>query len=103
NTVPIVLVALWFPQLLSPVASATTVGLMLVLIRAEDEGPYRSDWSIRNDPEVWRDVGHTLAYAVAVNATRVLVLVVSAAAITKFGFVDRFGIWPTRAPAWLQV
>jgi ornithine lipid hydroxylase len=104
NTVPIVFVAVWFPQLLSPVAAATTVGLMLLLILAEDKVPYRSDWSIRNDPDVWRDVGHTLAYAaVAVNATRVLVLVVSAAAITNLGFVDRFGIWPTRAPAWLQV
>jgi sterol desaturase/sphingolipid hydroxylase (fatty acid hydroxylase superfamily) len=104
NTVSILLAAIWFPQFLSPVAAAATVALLLLLIIVEQKLPYRTDWSIRNDPDIWRDLGHTLAYAaVAVNATRVLVLVVLAAGMTKLGGVNLFGIWPTSAPQWLQV
>jgi ornithine lipid hydroxylase len=104
NTAPIVFVAAWFPRLLSPVAAATTVVLLFLLVLVENEIPYRPDWSIRGDPEIWHDFGHTLAYAaVAVNATRVLVLVVFATAIEKLGGANLLGIWPTQAPQWLQV
>lgn len=104
NTAPIVATAVWFPQFLSAVSAGITVLLLLLLVHAEEGIPYRSDWSTRGDPELWRDMGHTLAYAgFAVNATRVLFLGALAGALGRLGLLNLFQVWPTRGPRWLQV
>src|SRR5262249_59602082 len=56
------------------------------------------------DREVWRDVGHALAYAaLAINASRILFLGVLASALSTLGLANLFGLWPTASPVWLQI
>lgn len=104
NTAPLVVAAVCAPQLLSPVAAATTVVLIFALLAIEPRLSHRADWSARGDSEVWRDVGHAIAYAaLAINASRFLFLVVLATAISSIGLADIFGIWPKGSPVWVQV
>src|SRR5262245_40468426 len=63
NTAPVVAAAMFAPSLFPQAAAATTLVLLVVLLAVEQALPYRVEWSVRGDSEVWRDVGHTLAYA----------------------------------------
>ena len=104
NTAPAVAATMFAPRLFPQAAAATTLVLIFVLLTIEQALPYRADWSARGDSEVWRDVGHTLAYAaLAVNASRVLFLEVLARALVSLGLADLFGLWPTASPVWLQI
>src|SRR5262249_53948343 len=48
--------------------------------------------------------GHSVAYAaLAVNASRVLFLVMFARGISSLGLANLFGLWPVNRPAWLQI
>jgi len=72
HTAPAVAATMYAPHLFPQAAAATTLVLLVVLLAVEQALPYRAEWSVRGDSEVWRDVGHTLAYAaLAVNAARV--------------------------------
>jgi hypothetical protein len=56
----------WIAQS-NPTSLGTWLGpasltLILVLIALEEVLPYRRDWSIRGDREIWRDIGHSLLY-----------------------------------------
>jgi sterol desaturase/sphingolipid hydroxylase (fatty acid hydroxylase superfamily) len=104
NTAPVVAAAVFAPQALPQVAAATTVLLIVALLAIEQLLPYRADWSVRGDREIWRDVGHAVVYAaLAVNASHLLFLVVLAGAISSLGLADLFGIWPRESPIWLQI
>ena len=104
NTAPVVVASIFAPQTLLQVAVATTVLLIIVLLAIEQLFPYRADWSVHGDNEVWRDVGHAVVYAVlAVNATRLLFLVVLAGVLSSLGLADLFSIWPRESPLWLQI
>ena len=104
NTAPVVAAAMFAPQMLPQVAAATTVLLIFVLLAIEQLLPYRADWSVRGDSEIWRDVGHTVVYAaLAVNASHLFFLVVLAGVISSLGLADLFGIWPGESPVWLQI
>jgi ornithine lipid hydroxylase len=103
NATSILVVARWFPQIVSPVSAITTLILLALLVVLENRIPYRSDWTMRHDPDMWRDLGHSLAYAgLGVNASRVLFLGVLAQAMSRVGLVDVLRIWPTRSPQWFQ-
>src|SRR5215470_19263442 len=103
NTAPVVAAAMVAPHLFPRAAAATTLVLMVVLLAIEQALPYRADWSVRGDSEVWRDIGHTVAYAaLAMNAARVLFLGVLARAIASLGLADLLGLWPTESPVWVQ-
>jgi sterol desaturase/sphingolipid hydroxylase (fatty acid hydroxylase superfamily) len=104
NIAAVVAAAALVPQALSQVAAATTVLLIVSLVALEQVLPHRSDWSVRGDSEIWRDIGHSLMYAaLAVNAARVLFLVVCAKAVSSSGLANLFRIWPADAPVWMQV
>ena len=104
NTAPVVAAAMFAPQVLQQVAAATTVLLIFVLLAIEQFLPYRTDWSVRGDGEIWRDVGHTVVYAaLAVNASHLFFLVVLASVTSSLGLADLFGIWPGESPIWLQI
>jgi hypothetical protein len=63
-----------------------------VLLAIEQGLPYRANWSVRGDSEVWRDLGHALAYAaLAINVSRVLFLGVLANALFALGLADLCG------------
>ena len=104
HTGPIAVAAIVAPQAISQVAAVTTVALLLVLLAIEQAVPYRADWSVRGDREVWRDIGHTFIYAaLAMNTARAVFLVVLADAVTSLGLTDVLGLWPIESPVWLQV
>jgi len=104
NTAPVIAAAMYAPHALPQVAAATTVLLSCVLVMIEQFLPYRADWSVRGDSELWRDVGHTVVYAaLAVNAARLLFLVVLAGVLSSLGLADLLGLWPKGSPVWLQI
>jgi sterol desaturase/sphingolipid hydroxylase (fatty acid hydroxylase superfamily) len=104
NMAAVVAAATLMPDRLSQVAAATTGVLLLVLLAVERFWPYREDWGVRGDSEVWRDIGHIVAYAaIAANAARLLFLVVLAGAISASGLPERIGIWPATSPVLLQI
>src|SRR5215510_5014535 len=93
NTAPSVAATMFAPQLFPQAAAATTLVLIFVLLAIEQALPYRADWSVRGDSEVWRDVGHALAYAaLAINASRILFLGVLANGLSALGLADLCGI-----------
>jgi ornithine lipid hydroxylase len=103
NATPILVAAIWFPEMVSPVSAITTLVLLALVAMLEQLIPYRTEWKLRGDPDIWRDVGHTLAYAaLGVNLTRLLFLAVLAKAMSRAGLANILGIWPSRSPQWLQ-
>jgi len=78
--------------------------LVVLLVVLELVLPYRRDWSIRGDKEIWRDIGHSLLYTNIGGATAQLVFVVGAAAgMSRLGLTNGLGLWPTNAPFAIQV
>jgi sterol desaturase/sphingolipid hydroxylase (fatty acid hydroxylase superfamily) len=66
--------------------------------------PYRQDWSIRGDREVWRDLGHSLLYtSLGGNVAQMAFLSGLPSALSRLGLADGLGIWPTSSPLLLQV
>lgn len=103
HTASVVAAAVLAPPLVFQAAAVMTLLLLFVLLGIERVLPYRPEWSVSGDSEIWRDVGHSLAYGPAVNASRVLFLLFLASFISALGLTDLFGLWPTTSPLWLQI
>jgi len=104
HATPVIVTASLAPRMVPQIASATTIVLALALVGIEQFAPHRDDWSIRNDRELWRDIGHSVLYAaLAVNLSRLLFLVVLARAVSAAGVSNALGLWPDRSPLWLQI
>jgi ornithine lipid hydroxylase len=104
HSAPIVVAAAVAPQVLSPIAALATATLTLMLLVVEDVLPHRTDWSLRGDKDMWRDLGHALAYAgLAVNTSRMLFLAVLPAAMSPLHVTNVFGLWPHTRPLSVQV
>jgi ornithine lipid hydroxylase len=104
HSAPVLLAAALAPTVLSPVAAGTTVVLTLILVVVEAWLPYRADWSLRDDSEVWRDLGHAVAYVgLATNGSRILFLIVAAKATSLLGLTNILHLWPEGRPFWMQV
>src|SRR5262249_61983871 len=59
----VVVVAGWYdPDSVRLAMGLTTVGFLLALLGLEQALPYRQEWSIRGDREIWRDIGHSVLY-----------------------------------------
>jgi len=100
----VIAAAVLAPAVLSPLAAATAMALTLVLLVVEHWLPYRADWSVRGDAEIWRDLGHAVAYAgLAVNTARLLFLVLVSRVLSLLPFATRFALWPTTSPVWMQI
>jgi len=100
----VVVAALVAPAVLSPLAAATTVLLTVILIAVESWVPYRTDWSLRGDPEVRRDLGHAVMYAgLAVNTSRLVFLVLVPRVLSVVPFTRVFRVWPAASPWWAQI
>jgi sterol desaturase/sphingolipid hydroxylase (fatty acid hydroxylase superfamily) len=84
-----------------PVMGLTVV---VFLVGLEEILPYRSDWSVRGDREIWRDIGHTLLYAnVGAIVTQLVFLAGATALMIRMGFADGLGVWPDESPFVVQV
>jgi sterol desaturase/sphingolipid hydroxylase (fatty acid hydroxylase superfamily) len=101
---PIIVTASLVPHVLSPIAALATATLTLILLVVEDVLPHRADWSLRGDEDIWRDLGHALAYAgLAMNTSRMLFLAVLPAAMSPLHLTNVFGLWPHTGPLWVQI
>jgi ornithine lipid hydroxylase len=83
---------------------ATTVAFLLVLLGLEQVLPYRQDWSIRGDREIWRDLGHAVLYtSLGGNLAQLTFLSGFPSALSRSGFPGGLGIWPATSPLLLQI
>jgi ornithine lipid hydroxylase len=103
--VSVVAVAGWSdPDSVGRAMGATTVAFLLVLLGVEQVLPYRQDWSIRGDREIWRDLGHSVLYtSLGGNLAQLAFLSGFPSALSRLGFAGGFGIWPVRSPLLLQI
>src|SRR5262249_28768592 len=86
------------------VMGLTTVGFLLVLLGLEQSLPYRSDWSIRGDREIWRDIGHSVLYTtIGGNVAQLVFLSGFAAVLSQLGLASGLGLWPVTNPFVVQV
>jgi sterol desaturase/sphingolipid hydroxylase (fatty acid hydroxylase superfamily) len=82
----------------------TSITLIVVLVGLEEVLPYRRDWSIRGDREIWRDIGHFLLYTnVGAIAAQVVFIAGTIALMARVGFAGGLGVWPIDSPFIVQV
>src|SRR5215468_1844124 len=96
----VVVVAGWSdPDSVRRAMGLTTVGFLLVLLALEQILPYRQEWSIRGDREIWRDIGHSVLYtSLGGNLAQILFLYGFASALSRLGLAGGLGIWPVNSP-----
>ena len=103
--VSVVVAAGWSaPDSVGRAMGLTTVVFLLVLLGLEDVLPYRRDWSIRGDREIWRDLGHAVLYtSVGGSVTQLVFLSGFPSVLDWLGRPGGFGIWPLTRPLGLQI
>ena len=100
----VVAVAWSDPNAVSRAMGLITVAFLLVLLGLEDVVPYRRDWSIHGDREVWRDLGHSVLYAgIGGNVAQLTWLSGFPLALSRLGFPGGLGLWPVETPLVVQV
>lgn len=82
----------------------TNIACILVLVWLEHVLPYRPDWSMRGDREIWRDIGHFVLYTtIGGNMAQIVFLYGFASALSHSGLASGLGIWPGNSPVVVQV
>src|SRR5262245_29647827 len=83
---------------------ATTVAFLVALLGLEQLLPYRQEWSIRGDQEVWRDLGHAVLYTMlGGSAAQLTFLFGLPAVLPRLGFPGGLGVWPVNSPLLVQI
>ena len=92
------------PDAVGRAMGVTTVAFLFVLLGLEQALPYRQDWSVRGDTEIWRDVGHAVLYtSIGGNVTQLVFMSGVASLLATLGFPGGLGVWPVRSPLLVQV
>jgi len=101
----VVVVAVWSAPDSAPRAMGlTTVGFLLALLGLEQALPYRQEWSICGDREIWRDIGHSVLYtSLGGNLAQIVFLYGFASALSRLGLAGGLGIWPVKSPLVAQL
>ncbi len=82
----------------------TTLVLIVALVGLEEVFPYRRDWSIRGDRDIWRDIGHFVLYTnIGAIAAQLVFLAGTTALMTRTALADGLGLWPDESPFVVQV
>jgi hypothetical protein len=82
----------------------TTVGFLIALLGLEQALPYRQEWSIHGDREIWRDIGHSVLYtSLGGNLAQIVFLYGFASALSRLGLAGGLGIWPVNSPLVAQL
>ena len=77
--------------------------VLLVLVGLEQALPYRQEWSIRGDREIWRDIGHSVLYtSLGGNTAQIVFLYGFASVLSRIGLASGLGIWPVNSPLVMQ-
>src|SRR5215472_1846707 len=100
----VVVVAGWSdPESVGRAMGLTTVAFLLVLLGLEQILPWRHDWSVRGDREIWRDLGHSVLYtSIGGNLAQITFLSGLPWVLSRLGFASGLGIWPRGSPLLLQ-
>jgi ornithine lipid hydroxylase len=101
----VVVVAGWSnPHSVVPAMGLTSIALILVLVGLERVVPYRPDWAMRGDRELWRDIGHAVLYTtIGGNVAQLVFLYGFASVLARFGHASGLGLWPVHSPVGVQV
>ena len=92
------------PNALVRALGLTTIAVILVLVGLEQVLPYRPDWSIRGDREIWRDLGHSVLYTtIGGNVAQLVFLYGFASMLARLGLASGLGLWPVDSPFVVQV
>jgi ornithine lipid hydroxylase len=92
------------PDSVSRVMGITTIAFLLTLVALEQALPYRQEWSIRGDREIWRDIGHAVLYTgLGGNVAKLVFLYGLASALSRSGFAGGLGVWPVNSPVAIQL
>src|SRR5262249_20435779 len=92
------------PDTLGRAMGLMTIALLFLLVALEQTLPYRQDWSIRGDRDIWRDLGHAVLYTgIGSTLAQITFLAGLPSVLSRFGFADGLGLWPERSPFLLQV
>src|SRR5262249_60669649 len=96
----VIVVAGWSdPNMVGRAMGLTTVGFLLVLLGLEQSLPYRQEWSIRGDREIWRDIGHSVLYtSLGGNLAQIVFLYGFASALSRSGRAGGVGVWAVERP-----
>src|SRR5262245_3113295 len=82
----------------------TAIAFLLVLLGLEPVLPYRQDWSIRGDREIWRDLGHAVLYtSLGGNLAQLAFLSALPSVLSRAGLPGGLAVWPVGSPWLLQV
>lgn len=82
----------------------TSVAFLLALVGLEHILPYRPDWAMRGDREIWRDIGHAVLYtSIGGNVAQLIFLYGFASMLARFGGASGLGLWPVHSPLGVQV
>jgi len=100
-----VVVAGWsYPDSVGRTLGLTTVLFLLLLFGLEQVLPYRHDWSLRGDRDMWRDLGHAVLYtSIGGNAAQIVFLSGFLLGLSRLGFADGFRMWPVNSPLLMQI
>lgn len=92
------------PNSVSRAMGLTIIALILALVGLEHVLPYRPDWSIRGDREIWRDLGHSVLYTtIGGNVAQLVFLYGFASGLARLGLAGGLGFWPVNRPLVVQV
>jgi len=101
-----VLAVVYLPDMRDAAAVMSVAGigatvLLVLAVTIELIAPYRADWQLRGDRDVWRNIVHTLLHTqVGMRGGILLLIAVVAPLIARLSLPV---LWPTQAPYLLQV
>ena len=92
------------PDSVGRAMGATTVAFLIVLLGLEQILPYRRDWSVRGDREIWRDLGHSVLYiSLGANLAQMVFLTGLTAALSCLRIPAGLGLWPVGSSMLVQI
>ena len=89
------------PQSLSATFTPITVVLVLGALGLELVLPFRGDWKVKGDHDVWRDLGHLVLYSIVGGNLAGLIYLIGFGSLIAPLNLSR--IWPSESPLLVQV
>ena len=88
------------PRSITDTTQRTFLVALVVLLLIELLLPYRRDWRVRGDRDIWRDLAHFVLYGIGGTIAQ---LAFVAAVVTLVAPLALPSLWPTQAPLLVQV
>lgn len=89
------------PRSIFEITGRTFLVALVVLLVIELVLPYRTDWKVRGDRDIWRDIGHSVLYGQVGALIASFVFIAGFAAILEPLHLP--SLWPAQSPVIAQV